>query len=403
MKINFRLFFSLFICCTGIFACVDTFDVTLKAAKSYLVVDGTITDLDEPQIITISKTQEAATYESSQFTSTISGNKTNSTPITKAIVKVLVNNTQMISLTETEAGNYQFPKTFKGKVDDSYQLLFQTSEGKNYESNAETMMHVPEIKSITENFNTKGIKKYAFSEEYVPTNDISIDFDDTGNEKNFYRWKWTNWEILKICETCLRGKYYLYENESGVTGDCFKDLTLEYNNIYDYTCGDNAWDIFYSDDIKIFADTYTDGQPQKNKLIAQIPLRQSNPTLIAIRQASMTASAYRYAKLIQDEIVNTGTLADTPPAPIKSNVTNTENKEELVLGFFSASSISEVRYMMSRKNTKGGSFNGLFKYLNNRLPNLEEKSQERPYIPLAIAKKSKSLTPETPKGWKFTL
>ena len=144
---------------------------------------------------------------------------------------------------------------------------------------------------------------------------------------------------------------------------------------------------------------FTDGQQIKHKLVAQIPLYQSNATLVSLQQMSLTPNAYRYFKLIQDQSVNTGTLADTPPAPIKSNLVNIADKNELVLGYFSASSVAEVRYMLSRKNTKGGIYNGLFKAIHNRVPNLEQKSMERPYIPLAVCKKSKSRTQIRPEGW----
>ncbi|MCU1382680.1 MAG: hypothetical protein JWL71_1377, partial [Acidobacteria bacterium] len=174
--------------------------------------------------------------------------------------------------------------------------------------------------------------------------------------------QWTLWEIQKMCSTCNQGKYYLFDDKNGVNGDCFKDLTLNYNNIYDYYCEDLCWDIFYSSDINIFADTYTNGQSQKDKLVAQIPVHQSNPCLVSLQQQSLTPAAYRFLKLLQDQTVNTGTLADTPPAPIQGNVVNVNDKNELVIGFFTASSVSEYRTMLWRKNTRNvAALNQLFK------------------------------------------
>lgn len=401
MKFPFRLFVLILLVSTGFWACVDNYNVDINTSKGYLLVDGIITDLDEPQFITIAKTPEDAQYVSSEFTSTIIAKQKNATPVTKAHVKLLVNGSQVVQLTETDPGTYQLPLSFKAKVGDTYQLNIYTIEGKNYESSIEKMLPVPQIKNVYEEFNAKGIKKFAASEERIATNDFYADFDDTPTTKNFYRWRWVQYEIQKICETCKQGKYYIYETAAGETGDCFKDLTLNYNNIFDYTCGELCWDIFYSSAINIFSDIYTDGQQQKGKLVAQIPLNQSNACLVSIQQMSLTANAYRYLKLIQDQSVNVGTLADTPPAPIKSNVINIANTNELVLGYFSVSSVAEVRYMLSRKNTTGGSYNGLFATINNRPPTLEEISSERPDIPLAFCKKSRNRTPVFPEGWKW--
>ncbi|MFN3489920.1 MAG: DUF4249 family protein, partial [Emticicia sp.] len=119
------------------------------------------------------------------------------------------------------------------------------------------------------------------------------------------------------------------------------------------------------------------------------------------QQMSLSPNAFRYFKLIQDQSINTGTLADTPPAPIKSNVYNKDDSGELILGYFSVSSVSEQKYMLRRKNASGAGLNALFFAKNNRLPQPEESSVERLDIPLAICKKSLSRTPLKPAGWQI--
>ena len=136
-------------------------------------------------------------------------------------------------------------------------------------------------------------------------------------------------------------------------------------------------------------------------MVAQIPVYQANPCLVVVQQMSLSANAFRYLKLIEDQSENTGTLADTPPAPIKGNVVNTKNGNEIVLGYFSASSVSEIRYMMDRQNAIGAVKDGLFKYQNRRDPIPESESDERPSIPLAICNPGVSRTAIAPKNWQF--
>jgi hypothetical protein len=388
----------------GIYACVDPYSINFGTSRAYIVVDGVLTDMEGPQFVTLSRTNPDSKNESSEFTQTIWTKGQSTLPLSEARVQVIVNESQSYDLTESEPGTYQLPLSFRGKVGDSYVLHFQTPDGKSYASQPEKMLPVAPVKRAYDVFNPKGIPRYAeFYGDFTPSNDIYLDFDDPAGEKNFYRWQWTLWEVQKTCATCNQGKYYLFETESGVDGDCFKDLTLNFNNIYDYTCEDLCWDIFYSKDITIFSDTYTNGQGQKDKLVAQIPLLQSNPCLVSLQQNSLTPAAFRFLKLIQEQAVNAGTLADTPPAPIQGNVFNTNDKDELIIGFFTASSVAEYRTMLWRKNIKNTAvLNQLFKTIHNRDLVPEERSAERPYIPLAICKRSSSRTPFLPRDWKWT-
>lgn len=380
--------------------CVSDFDADIYTSKEFLLVDGILTDLNEPQYISIFSTPKDASFKSSDFTSSIYPTRQSYFPATKALVTLIVNQKDEIQLEERIAGYYYCPNGFRAKVNDSYQLRFQLANGKIYETSVETMFPVPAIKNVSEEFNLKGIPSTQGTGGTVSTNDIYVDFDDTANEKNFYRWRWVNWEIQRICATCLQGRYYLFETEEGEKGDCFRDLTLKANDRFDYFCGTRCWDIFYSSDINILSDVYTNGKPQKNRLAAQIPLRQSNPCLISIQQMSLSPDTYRYLKLLQDQSINTGTLADTPPAPIKGNIRNVKDENELVLGYFSASSVSESRLMLDRRNTTGGLPNGLFSFMNNRPVLLEELSNERPDVPLAICQPSFTRTPTPPLGWR---
>lgn len=384
--------------------CVEPFSVKFDTPKDYVVVDGVVTDMEGPQYIKLSRTNPDAVNESSEFSQTIWTKGESTLPLTKAKVKVVVNGSQVFTLTETEPGVYQLPLGLKGKTGDSYQLQFETETGTRYESSAEKMLPVAPVKSGYDVFNPKGLPNYAaYYRDFTPSNDIYINFDDPAGEQNFYRWQWTLWETQKNCASCNQGKYYLFQAENGVDGDCFKDLTLKYNNIYDYACEDLCWDIFYSSEINIFSDIYTNGQSQKDKLVARIPLLQSNPCLVSLQQSSLTPNAYRFLKLIQDQAVNAGTLADTPPAPIQGNVLNVNNKDELIIGFFTASSVAEYKTMLWRKNINNlAVLNQLFKTIYNRDPVFEERSPERPYIPLAFCKNSRSRTPFLPKDWKWT-
>ncbi len=272
----------------GLYACVDTFSPKLNLNADLLVVEGILTDQAKTQAITLSRSRS-------------NPDSNTTTPVTKAQVQILVNGTTPVSLTETRAGYYQLPATFRGRVGDSYLLRFTTAEGGHYESTTETMVAVPPIQKVYDQFEPKGPSR-TYDGQPTPTSNVYLDYQDPPGERNFYLWRWTLYEKQDWCATCRQGRYQLTADQSGnLTGTCIPDPTLSYYNYYDYTCRTNCWDLFYSQNINVFADVYTNGQPQLGRLIAQIPVYTINPALLDIEQLSLTAGAYRYYSLFQQQ------------------------------------------------------------------------------------------------------
>ncbi|MFN4146840.1 MAG: DUF4249 domain-containing protein [Runella sp.] len=378
--------------------CIDPYKVEIQTPKSYLIIEGNLSNLPEKQFVSIFRTKTNTVFKSSDFTSTIVAQRGGTEPVQKAKVSVLENGQKTYLLTEESPGYYVLPFDFLGKLGHSYQLFVETPEGQKYASAPETMSFVPPIAKIYERFNPKGILDRTTTVGQLPTNDFYVDFEDPPNQRNFYRWTSITYELQNICATCRGGRYF---RDSPTEGACKEDRNLSVNNLFDYECETLCWDIFYGSSLEIFSDVYTDGRLQKDKLVAQIPLYQSNPCLVVIRQMSLSPNAYRYLKLVQDQSVNTGTLADTPPAPIRGNIENLADRTELVLGYFSVSMIEENRYWLERTNTNGALPNGLFLVKNGREPIMEPSSVNRPVVPKAICVNIGNRTSNSPSGWRF--
>ncbi len=385
----------------SLWGCVDLYKVEIKTPKSYLIVEGSISNLPDKQYVSIFRTKSNTVFKSSEFTSTIVAAKSSYDPVKSAIVKVIENNTTTYNLQEETPGFYVMPANFLGKTGNTYQLVIETAEGQKYSSSLEKINKVTPIERIYEKFNPKGILDRSTSVGQIATNDFYVDFTDPADERNFYRWSSITYEIQNICATCRGGLYYKETGPAGTYGECREGNQLSVNNFFDYECESLCWDIFYGNSLDIFSDVYTNGKAQKDKLVAQVPLYQSNPCLVVIRQMSLSPNAYRYLKLVQDQSVNTGTLADTPPAPIKGNIENSADQSELVLGYFMAGMIDESRYWLDRKNTVGGQPNGLFAIKNGREANLEPPFVYRTAVPKAIGINSENRTSNSPSGWRF--
>ncbi|WP_341228467.1 DUF4249 domain-containing protein [uncultured Arcticibacterium sp.] len=398
-----KLLFSLL--CVFLFltqACVDTYSVSIEGSKKYLIVEGTITNVsDQRQIVKIFETDDQSDFVSTEFSKTIFSIDNEAIPLENIMVEVYENESIVYQMIEKAPGVYEMPSGFFAEVGNTYQLKFTTTDGLKYESSVEEMLPVAEITNFEVKYNEEGITKPRLYNLKIPTHDYYLDFDDPAEEVNFYSWSWTDYEVQNICHTCQQGRFFTKEELGTATGECVTDDALHPNNIYDYYCQGFCWELFEGEDIQIFSDVFTNGQSQKGKLVAQVPAFQSNSCLVTIQQKSLTAGAFRYLKLIEDQSIKSGSLADTPPAPIRSNVVNINQKEELVLGYFSASAVKEVRHMLNREGITGIRKDNLFSILNNRDPVPETDGDFRFPIPLAPCVASETRTPVAPRNWQF--
>jgi len=64
---------------------------------------------------------------------------------------------------------------------------------------------------------------------------------------------------------------------------------------------------------------------------------------LLVRQYSLSESSFRYWDELRKNLQSTGNLFDKQPALTPSNICNVNNKEEVVLGYFSISGVSELR------------------------------------------------------------
>lgn len=380
-------------------ACVDPYKIDILANDTYLVVDGTLTNIPERQLIRIFETKDQTRYRSSEFSATISPVENSTKPLIAAVVGVLENGNQFYPFSEIEPGIYGSPFGFEAKAGNSYQLIIETGS-KKYESNPEKMLAVPVIDRVYEVYNSKGVNGRLVNNVQTPSNDFYVDFVDPADETNFYRWRWKDYELQNYCLTCQKSRLVRPGNPEG---ECVDDPFLPSFNKFDYVCDAFCWDFLESDGIDIFSDRNANGNPQKGKLVAQIPVFQSNSCLVVIEQMSLTANAFRYYKLASEQSINSGSLADTPPAPNRSNVYNVADKSELVLGFFTVSDVAEARLMLVRDDPSGAMPNTLFRFQNNREPNIETQEFGRLLIPKARCKATVSRTPNAPRNWQFGL
>jgi Domain of unknown function (DUF4249) len=378
MTKKFFLLARLFISLLMVQACVEPFTIDIKYTKKVLIVDGSITDQDTPQSITIKQSLPTSSV------STIF-------PVKDAKVEVLVNDKDIILLTDKgKNGIYFFPDNYKIQYDTKYKLSIKTADGSAYESTTESMARGPKIDSVYAIFKSTGIDNGSGT---AAGHYVYLDTKDPKSVKNNYFWTWKLWERQGYCETCTNSKYFYVSRARAWQCVPEADLIGE----LDYACEGNCWEVFYSTELNVLNDANSDGRPIVGRLMAKIPFYQFNGALLEVTQQSVSPTAYKYLSLLIEQGQNTGTLADTPPAALVGNIRNINDQEESVGGIFMVASTQTKKMWLPRTDADKNAFPvGLF----GGRPAQPEVSSDPTRPPLAACINSRTRTNIKPTGWK---
>ncbi|MFN4146355.1 MAG: DUF4249 domain-containing protein [Runella sp.] len=353
--------------------CVEEYDIRYNLDAKVLTVEGFVTE-------TLGGTQVSIN------TSVGNGGNSYSEPLKGCTVELLTDN-GTVPFREVVSGVYAPAATFQGQSGKSYQLRFRTPDGQTYLSSKETLTTVPPIKKVYQTFDPKGLLDRTGQRVLASTFDIYLDFDDPRETQNFYLWRWKRYEFQDICITCEGGTL----NTNG--GVCIKSNARN-PPTYDYQCDRPCWEVFYNQDVNIFSDVFSNGQMVQGRLIAKVPFHSTQGCLLEIEQIGLSREAFLYYQLLRDQVQTTGTLTDTPPAPIIGNITNINNPSDKVVGYFGAASSQKIAYWVTRNERP----DGIRRPLLGRPTLLEEPTPFRP--PVYPCVMSRTRTPIRPEGWR---
>lgn len=421
----------------AVVGCVDQLDLSIRGTTDQIVVDGTITNLPEPQLIRLNRSQ--ADPVTGRF---------GTLPLTKATVVVIENGKRTIPAHETTDGDYQLPSDFRGTPGQTYQLRIDLANGTRLESGTQTMPALVPLQQVKTQFSPNSLPPERYT-GYRAGHTVSVSAQDPANERNFYRWDLVQYEKQEWCRSCAQGVYAVfniiprkymfgthYVSGNQLFEDCFTPVPYgdfgeppidKVYYVYDYPCRTQCWEIVRSYALNLFADRDTDGGLIGNRVIGQVPFLTSAPCLAVIRQSALTTDAYGFYKLLQEQTQNSGGVADIPPTALVGNVKAVAGDPVSVIGFFAATAVSERRVWLDRKDTQGISYGATG--LNGQTQNVGEElfyalSQRRPYpeppppytgireqakiqifggpprVPTAICVPSDTRTVAKPEGWK---
>lgn len=278
--------------------CITQFIPETDESADLLVVEGLITDQNKKHSIKISKTLSLGKYVAPK-------------PVKGAIVTITDGNYTTYTLKEYPSGTYTTDSTiFSARVGGTYTLKIITG-GRTYLSERMVMRPVPPIDSVFyEKVTITDAASFGEREEGCR---IYLNTHDPEGRCFYYRWDYVEtWSF-----------------------------SIPYQ-IPNYRC----WITQPSDDIHIKnTSVYEQSKVTRYPLlyITNETDRLKEKYSILVRQYSLTQNEYNYWEKLQNVYQNVGGLYDVTPMAIPSNIFNQNNRDEIVLGYFSVSAVAEKR------------------------------------------------------------
>lgn len=280
--------------------CVEPFKPSISLqAINVLVIDGFMNATDSTIKVTLSRAVSVTSSDSSYAER-------------GAEVIVQPDVGFQFYLTETSAGVYT-GKAFTSPAH-KYQLMVTTQDQRKYSSDIIDILVAPPIDSVYWRPTTEGVALY-------------VDAHDTEQATRYYRWTFD--ETWKY-----RTPYYVYKKWLG--GQIVEVPPA--NNI--------CWNSGSSTEVLVYSTQALKENAVSKFQVNFLPLgnqKLSTKYSINVHQRAISANIYNYWQQLQTKTKNIGSPFDVLPTQIMGNVHSDTDPAEIVLGYFSGSTVTSKR------------------------------------------------------------
>ena len=334
------LFISSFLA-LGLFihGCVDEIKIDIPSSADHLVVDGMITNAPGPYTIRLSYSNDY--FES--YSSNTNDYNINDL-IKKAKVSVIDDRGNVEVFEEKSPGVYESSaEGMRGQIGVSYKLTIELEDGKKYESETETMPDNIGIKDYTTEFTSK---RYLDESSFERTTDglnISVISNDFDGKYEFYRWRWEGtYEVMTFPE--LRTKNVMGQQVPDPPACAFETIP---DDVYDVRCKCCICWITEPSTKSIVSSKVLGNSKTFLHFLENADGRLIGKYHFYIEQLSITKEAYEFWNIIKQQETQ-GTPFSITNTEVPTNIVSLDDKNEKVMGFFSAASIKDTSFYIDK-------------------------------------------------------
>ncbi len=282
----------------------------ISVDNKFLVFDGSLVNsADSPSVITLSRTVKLTDTTQAFY------------PETGAAVSVEDSTGGNYVFLETPNGMYKSPPLSLNPAD-KYRLKITTSSGDQYASDYVEMLQTPPIDTLL----------------WQQQKDVSIYLNtyDPSKQVKYYRWDYVEtWQNRAPLESELgveNGLIYYVSN---------RPLDQKYN----------CWSTDYSTDLLLGSSVALSDAVINKFPLAVVPQNSVKINIrysILVKQYAITEKAYQYFQILKKNTENLGSIFDAQPTQLIGNIHSVKNPSEVVLGYFTASSVQQNRIFISK-------------------------------------------------------
>ena len=264
--------------------CVEPFEADVGDFQSVLVVEGNISDANEPYLITLSRTAPL--------------DAKGATPERNAIVRVIDGEGASFTLTESAPGKYHSNSLdFVGCPGKNYFLSVITSSNQRYESEIVTLKPSPPIDSI---YFEREIRLTDAGDSLDGVR-IMVDTHDPLGTSVYYKYSWI--------ETYEIRPHYpsFYEWDFSVTPAAFVRRNPEINLCFKT---DTSRQVLIASTANLKADRVSEFEVN---YVSTVSFRLKSQYSILVRQQTISEKSFRYWSEVKKTSESLGTLFDPQP------------------------------------------------------------------------------------------
>jgi hypothetical protein len=319
MTVTKRIFAFLFLVAAS--SCIDPYIPNLKNYQSLLVVEGLITNENSSYKIKLSRT--------------ISREDSAPEKVSDANVNIIDGNGIKTHLQNSGDGYYKTDSTsIRGVIGQKYTLQILTSDGKEYRSEECTMLPVTGISTL---YYEKGEEFSGNPAEAFTGLKIFLNSDDATGMNKYFRWTFE--EVWKFIIPGVQRYTYVFINDTTFT---FRSVPV----VNDVCWKSNQSGEIITNAILPGGATYID--KQLIQFIAPVKSdRLSQEYSILVKQYSVSKNEYDFWNDLQKVNEAGGDIFDSQPYKVISNIHNVNDANEMVLGYFGASAVSQKRIFIT--------------------------------------------------------
>lgn len=328
-----KLYFFL-LCLLLLQSCVEPYELKEKIDLNVININGIFSNLPEENYVSLTDVNAI----------TNGSGKPYYTPIDNAMVTIVGSDGTIVNFKsfgpKTE---YYLPtQPIIAKQGVTYQLKVVLANGIEFISKKEKLPQETTLSKV----NTK-LETYEDALGTRANHTLNVDFNDFEKNIDYYKWIFSIVEKKQICKTCIDNRKYR-------GGQCIYQYTFPLVAFYDYYCSTSCYEIRNFDPQTTFSDIYSNGKPTLGLSIGKFPFYEFSPVLVSMKQLSINYAAYSYNQTLKSVGKNTGTLADTPPVALISNVAGVDKNSSIVVGgYVYFTHISKQNLLITRENSAG--------------------------------------------------